>query len=108
MRHRIRQLNNNRFVVEEKQERLWKVVYKCNHRGLFGYCEAERWIKAKERKVMKDKKIYRIVCSPNEVWSVQEMVETDYRSDWMEAYRCTAQGEAGYNEAKKWIKENDK
>lgn len=49
MRHRIRQLNNNRFVVEEKQERLWKVVYKCNHRGLFGYCEAERWIKTKEK-----------------------------------------------------------
>ena len=49
MRHRIRQLKNNRFVVEEKQEHLWKIVYKCNHRGLFGYCEAERWIKTKEK-----------------------------------------------------------
>lgn len=64
--------------------------------------------KVRERKVMKDKKIYRIVCSPNEVWSVQEMVETDYRSDWMEAYRCTAQGEDGYKEAKRWLNENVK
>ena len=57
---------------------------------------------------MREDRQYRIVCSPNGFWSVQEMVETDYRFDWMEAHRCTAQGEAGYHEAKKWIKENDK
>ena len=50
-------------------------------------------------------KKYRIVCTwPNEEWLVQERIS----ADWMKAHRCTAKGKEGYEEAKQWLKENDK
>ena len=53
-------------------------------------------------------KNYRIVCTyPSDVWVVQEQVEKDdHTTDWMEVHRCTENGEEGYREIKKWIKEN--
>lgn len=53
---------------------------------------------------------YRIICYwPSEVWAVQEQVEKDdHTTDWMTAYHCSAKGEDGYKEAKKWLKENDR
>lgn len=55
-------------------------------------------------------KNYRIICYwPSEVWAVQERVEKDdHTTDWMTAYNCSAKGEEGYNEAKNWLKDNDK
>ena len=55
-------------------------------------------------------KNYRIICYwPSEDWAVQERIEKDdHTTDWMEVHRCESKGEEGYNEAKKWIKENEK
>lgn len=52
---------------------------------------------------------YKIICYwPSEAWAVLEPIEFDGKPDWMEVHRCTAKGEEGYNEAKQWIKENEK
>lgn len=55
-------------------------------------------------------KKYKIVCYwPFEKWAVLEQVEKDdHTTDWMGVHICTAKGEDGYKEAKKWIKENEK
>ena len=53
---------------------------------------------------------YRIVCTgPGEEWLVQERIDKDdHTADWMTAHHCICKRWDGYNEAKKWIKENDK
>lgn len=43
-RHRIRQLQSGVFVVQERQGRQWKDVYKANRKGLHGYVQAKEWI----------------------------------------------------------------
>jgi len=55
-------------------------------------------------------KKYRIVCTwPQEEWLVQERIEkTDHTADWMTAHHCIGKRWDGYNEAKQWLKENDK
>ena len=52
---------------------------------------------------------YKIVCyCPSEVWAILERIEFNGKQDWMEVHRCESKGEEGYNEEKKWIKENEK
>lgn len=55
-------------------------------------------------------KNFRIICYwPSEVWAVLERIEKDdHTTDWMAAYHCSDKGKDGYNEAKNWLKENDK
>ena len=55
-------------------------------------------------------KNYRIICYwPSEVWAVQKRIEKDdHTTDWMEVHRCINKRWDGYNEAKQWLKDNDK
>lgn len=55
-------------------------------------------------------KKYRIVCNwPSEVWEVQrKALDNPYLNEWRTAYLCSGKGCDGYNEAKKWLKDNDK
>ena len=51
-------------------------------------------------------KKYRIVCEyPSDYWKVLELVMNEFYGSWMCAYICEAKGKDGYEEAKKWIKE---
>lgn len=51
---------------------------------------------------------YKIVYYwPSDIWAVKEQIESDGKTDWMEVHRCESKGENGYNEAKKWLKDND-
>lgn len=54
-------------------------------------------------------KNYRIICYwPSEAWAVLEPIEFDGKPDWMEVHRCVGKKQNGYDEAKNWIKDNDK
>jgi hypothetical protein len=66
------------------------------------------WLHQRELQTIlggKGMKNYRIVCYwPSEVWAVQERISTD----WMEVHRCVGKKQNGYEEAKNWLKDNDK
>ena len=53
-------------------------------------------------------KKYRIVCSwPGEIFVIQKRVDA-LCNNWEIEHFCIEKGEAGYMEAKQWLKEHDK
>lgn len=50
---------------------------------------------------------YRIVCSLDDTWTVEEYIEGNWKGDWYVVYTCELKGDQGYYEAKAWIKRKE-